>query len=569
MSLISNTALTSKFRATKLPMPSVTLRTLFDQNILPTGAFLVSGSDEARIHWARVVAPEPASLNSAAEGEFVIVTLGAAENRKDADRDMAWIISKLAETRVRVLCIQGVVSILAFEAAARYQMAVVCLPEDTSADKVERSIIRWLMDRQTVLEQRDQELQQELTRHVTSNHGLPQLVKTLANIVRLPIFLHDAHRLRLAYGLPDGESEKLLQWHQNYMMLQDTQLVAHFDDAARASRIDGAILESPQGLSIALHADNEVIGYLTALKSRVEPEEFNYIALSRGAMAVGMLLSKMRANEATEKRSRGDWIASWLEGYSADDHMILARAEQTGYSAEQVYVIVVMRWTPARNPKRIIKPIRPEQLTEHVKHEVSMRRISAIVGQHADRTILFLPLERAQHTGRMKQYAKSICEKMSEILGGNVVCGVGRPGLGLTDIRRSFEEAERALTLTEQIWDGSRSSFFGDLSLSKLLLNVQDYRHLQGFCQDWLSDILSYDSQNHSDLLLTMSVYFGNNGNMAATAKQLNVHRNTLVYRLNRIAEITQLDMDDADVQLNLHLAIKAYQLLEALSLQD
>ena len=268
MSLISNSALTSRFRAMKLPMPSVTLRTLFDQNILPTGAFLVSGSDEARVNWARLVAPEPASLNSAAESEFVIVPLGTSEHRKDADRDMTWIISKLAETRVRVLCIQGVVSVLAFEAAARYQMAVIYLPEDASAEKVERGIIRFLMERQSILEQRDQELQQELTRHVTSNHGLPQVVKTLANITRLPVFLHDARRLRLVYGLPDGESEKLLQWHQHYMMLQDSQLVAHFAESSRPTRMDSSILESTQSLSIALHADNEVVGYLTALKTR-------------------------------------------------------------------------------------------------------------------------------------------------------------------------------------------------------------------------------------------------------------------------------------------------------------
>jgi purine catabolism regulator len=569
MSLISNTALTSRFRAMKLPMPSVVLRTLFDQNILPTGAFLVSGSDETRINWARLVAPEPASLNSAAEGDFVIVPLGNSAQRKDADRDMAWIISKLTEARARVLCIQGAVSVVALEAAARYQMAVVYLPEDVSAEKIERGIIRFLMERQSLLEQRDQELQQELTRHVNSNYGLPQLMKTLANILKLPIFLHDARRLRLAYGLPDGDTEKNLQWQQHYMMLQDSQLVAHFAENPRPTRIDSSILESQHSLSIALHADNETTGYLTALKNQAEADEFTGIALNRAALVCSLLLNKQRAGEVTDKRSRSDWISAWLESYSAEDHMILARAEQTGYSLEQVYVIVVMRWTPGRNPKRPPKPIRPEQLTEQVKHEVGMRRISAIVGQHADRTILFLPLERAQHTGRMKQYAKSICEKMSEVLGGNVVCGVGRPGLGLTEIRRSFEEAERALTLTEQVWDGTRSSFFGDLSLSKLLLNVHDHQHLQEFCQDWLHDILAYDGQNHSDLLLTMSVYFGNNGNMAATAKQLNVHRNTLVYRLNRIAEITQLDMDDADVQLNLHLAIKAYQLLEALGLQE
>ena len=42
----------------------------------------------------------------------------------------------------------------------------------------------------------------------------------------------------------------------------------------------------------------------------------------------------------------------------------------------------------------------------------------------------------------------------------------------------------------------------------------------------------------------------------------LNIHRNTLVYRLSRITEIIQLDMDDSNVRLNLHLALKAYRML-------
>jgi purine catabolism regulator len=49
---------------------------------------------------------------------------------------------------------------------------------------------------------------------------------------------------------------------------------------------------------------------------------------------------------------------------------------------------------------------------------------------------------------------------------------------------------------------------------------------------------------------------------MARTAHLLNIHRNTLVYRLSRITEILQLDMDDSNVRLNLHLALKINRLL-------
>jgi DNA-binding PucR family transcriptional regulator len=49
---------------------------------------------------------------------------------------------------------------------------------------------------------------------------------------------------------------------------------------------------------------------------------------------------------------------------------------------------------------------------------------------------------------------------------------------------------------------------------------------------------------------------------MARTAHVLNIHRNTLVYRLGRITEIVQLDMDDSNVRLNLHLALKVHKML-------
>ena len=70
-----------------------------------------------------------------------------------------------------------------------------------------------------------------------------------------------------------------------------------------------------------------------------------------------------------------------------------------------------------------------------------------------------------------------------------------------------------------------------------------------------------------SELLITLDAYYNSNGNMRLTAKELNIHRNTLVYRLNRIAEITQLDMDDANVHLNLRLALKANHLLQTFNL--
>src|SRR5262249_17881066 len=137
--------------------------------------------------------------------------------------------------------------------------------------------------------------------------------------------------------------------------------------------------------------------------------------------------------------------------------------------------------------------------------------------------------------------------------------GVGRPAHGMDSLRQSFHEAQEAVQMCEDLRSKNRATFFGNSSLYGLLLSLKSpSEDLQRFCATWLSDIMTYDQAQHSDLLDTLNTYFANNGNTALTAKELKIHRNTLAYRLNRIAEITHLDLDDADVRLNLHLALKA-----------
>ena len=74
--------------------------------------------------------------------------------------------------------------------------------------------------------------------------------------------------------------------------------------------------------------------------------------------------------------------------------------------------------------------------------------------------------------------------------------------------------------------------------------------------------MIEHDRRKQSDLVRTLSEFFTANGNLAKAAQELDVHRNTLVYRLERIAELTELDLDDSDNRLILHLALKTQRVL-------
>ena len=95
-----------------------------------------------------------------------------------------------------------------------------------------------------------------------------------------------------------------------------------------------------------------------------------------------------------------------------------------------------------------------------------------------------------------------------------------------------------------------------------LALKERNLDNLHQFYDEALAPLVEHDKRKQSDLIRTLSGFFEANGNLAKAAQALDVHRNTLVYRLERIAELTKMDLDDSDNRLILHLALKTQRVL-------
>jgi len=253
------------------------------------------------------------------------------------------------------------------------------------------------------------------------------------------------------------------------------------------------------------------------------------------------------------RAGRSEWLQHWMSGEAFDPSVL----EGYGFQANLYYAVVIYR---PRN-----EALNGVQFAAMVQQEAARRGICGPIFPHGTSAVLFHPVEDPQQTTRLKRKTEEIREQLAARLhGASIYGGVGRPMKGLDNLRTSFSEAEEAVAMGSTLQSQPRSTFFGNSSLYGLLLSLKNPTELQRFCATWLTSLIEYDSQQHSDLLITLSTYFSNNGNTALTAKELKIHRNTLAYRLNRIAEITCLDLDDADVRLNLHLALKAHEVLSA-----
>jgi purine catabolism regulator len=91
---------------------------------------------------------------------------------------------------------------------------------------------------------------------------------------------------------------------------------------------------------------------------------------------------------------------------------------------------------------------------------------------------------------------------------------------------------------------------------------LQNCNELDEFYKQTLAKLVEYDANHNTQLVSTLEAFFAHHGNASQTAESLYLHRNSLLYRLERIREISGLNLDDADDRFSLQLALKLRPLL-------
>ncbi len=528
---------------------------------LPPGSRLVIGYPNTpinRVTHLRTRPPIFADLNGQ---ELVLVSLDTLANAP-TPLSLETVIERLTQTRASALGVQGKLPPRIQQIAREHNFPLVSLPHRAALPQVAQAVQRLLTDREAQMHQRATELRQALQRHAASYHGLSTMLNTLARALDCQIVLHDRQGQVVGRGIPASHERA---WDNHPALTAGSGFVRQVEELLAAHPADAPpIVESSAGLTLPLSYNRRVLGYLSALSMGERPDDFDRLALEYCAPPLAHEVARRQSADAELARAPRDWVADWLGSPSADDDLMMRRAGLDSFDPDVWYAVGVFQWNTAEREGNSAAVL--ERMQRVIQSELRQRRVHAPIGRFGERVVVLFPLESPQRTQRLQQVVHILRETLEAGLpSGNVLVGIGRPALGLTALRASYQEAAHALDLPNGLWADEAVAGFGDVSLYDLLLSTGNTARLASFCEQWLSPLIAYDEQHHTDLLLTLGAYFANNGNMARTAHALSIHRNTLVYRLGRITEILQLDTDDASVRLNLHLALKIYRLLHAL----
>jgi len=172
--------------------------------------------------------------------------------------------------------------------------------------------------------------------------------------------------------------------------------------------------------------------------------------------------------------------------------------------------------------------------------------------------VLVKSLEKKYTLEEIDGYSKTIIDTLNTELLMNVKIGMSSIKENLTDVRKSFDEAKTAL-LVGRIFEQNKLVYkYDSLGIGRLIYNLP-----RDLCKIFLSEIFQTDvfEKFDSEISQTIQKFFENNLNVSETSRKLYVHRNTLVYRLDKVQKLTGFDIrkfDDAII-FKFALLVKRY----------
>ncbi len=141
-----------------------------------------------------------------------------------------------------------------------------------------------------------------------------------------------------------------------------------------------------------------------------------------------------------------------------------------------------------------------------------------------------------------------------------LTCGLSDSVAQADQLPRSLQEAEHAVEIGTRIGRSGQVIAYGELGIYRLLLQIGDMQQLWAFAEEILGPLIRYDATHKLGLVRTLSVFLNQRESLKQSARRLRVHTNTVSYRLQRIEQLTPLNLANPDDRLVAHIAVKILQ---------
>ena len=528
---------------------------------LPLGTRVVAGDGMLTqpVSWTTVIYPEDGTTSKSLQNGEIILVASHSKNTPPITSDID-VIRWASDMKAAAVVLSDQPSPTAIAEANAYSIPVLTLPGGSRIRLVEKAIVSLLVDRKGQLERRGIQIYRQLTQISSRNEGMAELISAMARLTNKSVVIQDK-RLRILYS--SVQPQFVGHWEEVEQFLRKLDnLPVELQDRHRVSEIDNPVLMQSLPTPGLARLVSPIVtkdigrGYLSVIGWDNEIDDIDSLVVEHGAAACALEMAKAKAVSDTEKRLRGTFLDRLLIGDVSQQEAI-RQGERFDHDMTEAHIAIVLAWQGD-------KTYSTRRLETLVNGIVTNRKFKALVWQREreeEVLVFFSPDPENPIDSSMTLANTFTTEAQRQYPQAQVAIGLGQIAREISAWRNSYRDAVQALDLARRL-QTDIPLYIGDLGVYQLILSLSDRDKLLEFCNRTLGSLVEYDHRQHADLIKTLEAFFACHGNLSQTAEMLIVHRNTLLYRMNRINEIAEIDLNRPETRLALHLALTIRRLL-------
>lgn len=388
-----------------------------------------------------------------------------------------------------------------------------------------------------------------------SDGSLQDIMNIGHKILGNPLFLHDISFKVLGYT--QGVSVEDPFWQQitsvDYFTDTEITVIIEQGNLDRLYKSNSPIFvktkASPRTWIVdKIVIDGNVFGHLSTIEYERQFQQSDIKLMALISQVISSVLRRNSVFYSSNGKRYEYFIVDLLEEKEQSREVIKQRLKYMDLNfQENLYVLT-------------ISPI--QKSNEYIPHPYMLDIFNNLV--YGGRSLIYHDNFVIVFSCKSETLAEDYFKNLSIFLAKQqLVGGLSQCFHDIVDIREYYLQSIKSIELGIRM-NGKKPVYaYSDYSLYHLIDIASEHKDLKNFFNPSLIALINYDRKNNTSYSESLYAYLANGNSIAAAAHALNIHRNTMDYRINKIAEIMNLNLNNPDITLSLYLSYKILKFAE------
>lgn len=500
------------------------------------------------------VVDTPDGTNWLNGGEFVITTAYMLHEEKDL-LEFLQVLHEKQAAGVGIKENRYITTIpeAALKMADELNLPLISVPEAYPFVDIINPVLTQIISRQSLLLTQANKIHKEFLGLAINNNSVPEILKTLSSITRMPCAFIDTHFRNIFFS---DDSSSLMQ------KLQDADI----------ENITSEFLEQYDYYTVA--NKNEQFGFLLFEKGCLQTQENGNMqtALEYASIVLILHIQVQIANQQMAEKYKASFLEDLLTNNVKTDVEIHNRARLYGWDftngglAAVVDINNIKKYFTDRldsNTNRMLEEA-TEIIFRHSIQEMHQTFPQSKYFRQSDLIVFIISMpEDSRETlpEQLEQTFRRLQSRLKMVSPFTITLGIGQYYENIRDISKSYSEARVAINLGYSLQWFDRILFYNRLGLYRLLAPVMNSPESEELCIQYIQPLEDYDRKYHGELLPTLQEILQNGWNLKESAAGLYIHYNSIKYRYSKICKVLNLDLADHNNRSLVEIAMKLYLL--------